>query len=1331
MAETNGSISGRIRRWRVLALVIAVLAALAGPTGAAYAVALPAAHSSSTGSTGSTVQSRAAADKPAATTAHKPVAPVRQKAPAAPAGSTLKADRAAAAHAAVAQDTGADTCSGEITPDTVHPCAEPTGSETYTVTLTDSTDLLVVRALSTSGSTLPVTVTAPDGSAVSCDSPLWYQAPECATSQSGSYTVQVQDDGSAFSVAYSALLSDSTCTAADPSFGSPVLHGSLAAGSVGDCYTLDLTSGSVLHTALSSDPWQQLSVAVVDADGTQVCNGIQGDCTLTGTAPYRVLASDFYAAADSYYLTLNSVSQPTGCVTAAQLTYGQAADSESAVACRTLTVATADSYQVYPASDQDNGLTGALYNPDGTTACAPDGSATTCALQPGTYDYVVTEYPVDGTMPQFGLVFLAADESRGCTATGDTDFASGQAKGTIAGIAEQVCLTLPTASGKTDYVDDQTTADGSSPLLEVVDATGAQQCGTATDYTYYLTCALTGTAPFRVLLTPSEDKAPYTVLVQRTDSQAGCAAWPQSGFGGSWGAQVTVTPTDNVKCLSIPANQHSAGEMIDYANNANVVDGNVTVYDPAGKPVCEGTSAAFCSYQAGTTYTALVTGVNLTSSDTYKLVRRDVSSTAKCSAPASTTVGGPSTSVILTSDLDTVCYRISAAAADKLWLSARADAPSPAGAVLQVTDPSGNEVCRQWSDSCNVTGSTDYQVIVTALGYSGIAIPAHLDTWKVGTASGWAPQCTAHTLSAGGFGPLTGSLTETSTAYCAVMTVPASANFNIDTVVPAGFGNPAVDLLDTSDWSPSGLGLCNPGGGNCFNQTGAAISGVLLVTPGSTPTPLSYTVQGVCASACAVYPTPTGIMPTGGPAEALDRVVVSGTHLTLGTPLELLGGDLSPGQVMLQPVSVNAAGTQLTAVVPTYGVAPGTYDLALTTVGYSQGTPSPGYLPGAYKVTAAAKQPASGLFTAVTPARVLDTRSGLGAAKAKVGADKAVALKVAGVGGVPAKGVSAVALEVTETGATKAGSLTVYPDGGKRPSASDLSFGSGQTVAHLVVVPVTDGKVDLYNGSSGTVNLLADVAGYYSASGSGLTTVGPERVLDTRSGLGAAKAKVGADKAVALKVAGVGGVPAKGVSAVVLNVTETGASKSGYLVAYPDGKSRPGVSDLNYAAEQTVSNLVVLPVVDGKVDLYNASAGSVNLMADIQGYYAKGGAAFQPVPTVRAMDTRSGLGRAGGAVSPHAAASLDVTSVPGVQLSGEVTAVLMNVTVVSPTAGGYLTAFPEGTPLPGSTNVAFTAKQTVTGTVVVPVVNGRIDFDNDSSAPVQLTVDLQGYFFTS
>ena len=79
-----------------------------------------------------------------------------------------------------------------------------------------------------------------------------------------------------------------------------------------------------------------------------------------------------------------------------------------------------------------------------------------------------------------------------------------------------------------------------------------------------------------------------------------------------------------------------------------------------------------------------------------------------------------------------------------------------------------------------------------------------------------------------------------------------------------------------------------------------------------------------------------------------------------------------------------------------------------------------------------------------------------------------------------------------------------------------------------------------------------------------------------------------------------------GATAVVANVTVTGATAQSYLTAYPEGSSRPLASNLNFTSGQTVANLVTVPLsATGGIDLYNA-AGSVNVLVDVTGYYGPG-----------------------------------------------------------------------------------------------------------------------------
>ena len=128
---------------------------------------------------------------------------------------------------------------------------------------------------------------------------------------------------------------------------------------------------------------------------------------------------------------------------------------------------------------------------------------------------------------------------------------------------------------------------------------------------------------------------------------------------------------------------------------------------------------------------------------------------------------------------------------------------------------------------------------------------------------------------------------------------------------------------------------------------------------------------------------------------------------------------------------------------------------------------------------------------------MLDTRTGIGAAAVPVGAGSTLELQVAGAAGVPSDAV-AVVLNMTVVNAQAPGFATVYPCGQPRPDASNLNYVAGQTIPNLVIAkPGAGGKVCIY--SYATVDVLADVAGYFPA-GSGYTPIpNPVRILDTRT----------------------------------------------------------------------------------------------------------------------------------------------------------------------------------------------------------------------------------------
>ena len=96
-----------------------------------------------------------------------------------------------------------------------------------------------------------------------------------------------------------------------------------------------------------------------------------------------------------------------------------------------------------------------------------------------------------------------------------------------------------------------------------------------------------------------------------------------------------------------------------------------------------------------------------------------------------------------------------------------------------------------------------------------------------------------------------------------------------------------------------------------------------------------------------------------------------------------------------------------------------------------------------------------------------------------VGAGQTRTLKVTGRGGVPELGASTVALNVTVTGPTGNGYLTIYPTGVGLPAASNLNYVTGQTIPNMVIVQVgPDGTISI-NDQYGPAHVIVDVVGWF------------------------------------------------------------------------------------------------------------------------------------------------------------------------------------------------------------------------------------------------------------
>jgi hypothetical protein len=299
----------------------------------------------------------------------------------------------------------------------------------------------------------------------------------------------------------------------------------------------------------------------------------------------------------------------------------------------------------------------------------------------------------------------------------------------------------------------------------------------------------------------------------------------------------------------------------------------------------------------------------------------------------------------------------------------------------------------------------------------------------------------------------------------------------------------------------------------------------------------------------------------------------------------------------------------------------------------------------------------------------------------------------------------------------------------------------GRPKVHLVFVTCTVVLALLAKGgfdwSGGTENVGAQTPHHENDHATTPNLAGtyvsltPVRITDTRAGSTYPNAgrTLGSAGALDVQVAGIGTVPSSGVSAVVLNVTVVNPTASSFLTVFPEGTTRPTVSNLNVVPGETLANLATVPLgTQGGVTIYN-NTGSANVVIDVEGYYTTTPQAtglYNPINPERVFGSLA----AGSSIGAGVSAPVTVAGVDGVP--NDASAVVANVTVSESTSPGYVTAFPapaSGTPAPpAASDVNFAPGQVIANRVIIPVGSGgKIDLYNYTGS-VKVDVDLNGYY---
>jgi GH25 family lysozyme M1 (1,4-beta-N-acetylmuramidase) len=644
------------------------------------------------------------------------------------------------------------------------------------------------------------------------------------------------------------------------------------------------------------------------------------------------------------------------------------------------------------------------------------------------------------------------------------------------------------------------------------------------------------------------------------------------------------------------------------------------------------------------------------------------------------------------------------------WTPAASSSGGPITAYTVTAAPGGATCTTSGATSCTVGGLTNgspYTFTVTGTNASGTGLP-----------SSPSASVTPRTVP---------------DAPTGVGAAPGNASAAVSWTAPAWNGGAAITGY-TATASPGGASCATSGATTCTvsglaNGTAytftVAASNAAGTGAASSPSP-SVTPR-------TVPNAPTGVTATAGDAFAL--VAWSAPSWNGGAAITGYAVTASPGgrtcsttSALSCEVSGLTNGTAYTFTVRASNVAGSS----------APSTPSAPVTPW---------PPTPSSYVTLAPARILDTRYAIGLSGA-LSARVARTFQVAGHGGVPA-GASGVTGNLTVTGQTAGGWLTIGPAAGSLGGFSTVNFPVGDTRANGVTVSLGPGGSlsVLYDGapSGASANAIFDVTGYFlpGTSGSTYVTLTPNRVLDSRYANGLSGAFQGgvprtfqvtnrsADPAL--------NIPSTAV-AVTGNLTVTQQSSPGWLSVTPTATSNPSTSTLNFPVGDNRANNVTAPLgTGGSLSIvYSgvASSATTHVIFDVTGYFVPGtsGALYVPLLPSRLLDSRYGNGLSGPFQTGVARAFGVVNRAvgdAGRNVPANAVAATGNLTVTGQTRPGWLTMTPFLDDQPPTSTLNFPVGDDRANGVTVAIGGGSLSvvYNGATSGDrTQAIFDVTGYF---
>jgi hypothetical protein len=494
------------------------------------------------------------------------------------------------------------------------------------------------------------------------------------------------------------------------SFASAGRAGDLVRGSVGDCYTFDQPTGTVLQM-WSPHSTGDVRGAILDGDYQPVCPvQYTNQCTLASAGPYHVMMYELYGNAATYTLRMARISHSAGCPVLRPASFGDPGSAagtgslaeQNAVACHKLRTPAAGGVVVRIYNDQSIWWT--VYDNAGRQVCDKFANAWSCNLR-AAGGYTIITSNQDWNPVTYQIAVTALYRSSGCSTLESLSWDQAAALLDATSAVQANCQQFEGTAGQRVAVYSAPTSYNRI-FTTLVDSSGQALC---LDYSDETGCALPADGTYRAVsfldqfADDGDADHSYKVQVRSLTSPTGCPVVMLGAFNAP-----PTGASGPIRCRTLRVSQPDTLRIRAY--DAENYQKYAAVYDLTGHRICDDSS--YCEFTAAGDYTAVLDG-----KVSNKVIDNDfayVTSVLPLQPAGCPTLSTELYQGVFTDPGQYLCVQLPEPTGANIAELVPTDKRYP---FTYVVDSAGNYLCdssyQLWQTSCELTGTAPYFAVLS------------------------------------------------------------------------------------------------------------------------------------------------------------------------------------------------------------------------------------------------------------------------------------------------------------------------------------------------------------------------------------------------------------------------------------------------------------------------------------------------------------------------------------------------------------------------------------------------------------------------------------------